>query len=412
MSTIEDSTMIGLLLSPVMQPPIDLLSPSFHIDPWDAYEWMREHDPIFWDETNQLWGLARHHDILDVEHRNEIFSSAHGYRSSEVVGEDNIIALDEPRHRAQRALVAKRFTPTAARSQRAWIDELVAELCTQPLEHGRMEVVSELAGPLPAMWISEALGFGADRWPDVMSWSERMAFHDALEPGGARDMAAGAAVQEFGAAVGVLLSDLFSNPAQSGCPMDALIPTWATAEIDGRQLSYDTVLWETLLFIVGGAETTRTALVHGLHAFAENPDQWELLHSNPELITSAVEEVVRWVTPLNNMFRTALADTTIGDTPISGGDRIMLLYPSANRDASVFDDPDRFDISRNPNRHLGFGHGTHHCIGANTARTELASALSYLAARITNLTPVAPPKVEANVFARSVTNYELTFDLR
>ena len=397
-----------------MRSSIDLLSPDFHVDPWQSYAWMREHEPIFWDEKNQLWGLSLHHNIVDVEHRSDIFSSAHGYRSAEVEGENSIIAIDEPRHRAQRALVAKRFTPTAARAQREWIDELVAGLCAEPLTSKRMEVVSDLAGPLPAMWIAEALGFGVDRWPEVMSWSERMAFHDMLEPGGPRDMAAGSAVHEFSTAVGVLLSDLFSNPEDesSGCPMDALIPTWATAEVDGQPLSYHTVLWETLLFIVGGAETTRTALVHGLHAFAENPEQWEQLHEQPELITSAVEEVIRWVTPLNNMFRTALTDTSIDDTTIRRGDRVILLYPSANRDASVFDDPDRFDITRSPNRHLGFGHGTHHCIGANTARTELASALSYLSERITNLTPAGPPKIEANIFARTVTDYELTFDLR
>lgn len=388
------------------RPVLDLLSPGFHIDPWDAYAWIRDNEPIYRDETNNLWGISKHADIIDVERRNSVFSSAHGYRSVEAEGENNIIAIDEPRHRAQRALVSKRFTPSAARAQRPWIDDRVAELCAEPLERGRMEVVGELAGPLPAMWIAETLGFGADRWPEVKSWSERMAFHDSLEPGDVRDMAAGSAVDEMTMAVGALMGQL------DRCPMDALIPTWVGAKIDGQPLQQETVLWETLLFIVGGAETTRTALVHGLHAFAEHPDQWELLFHEPDLIESAVEEVIRWVTPLNNMFRTALVDTTIRETSIAAGDRIMLLYPSANRDSAVFADADRFDVARHPNRHLGFGHGIHFCIGANTARTELASALSYLSQRITGLTPVHPLFTEANVFARTVPNYEITFEVR
>lgn len=391
---------------PDTRPVVDLLSPSFHTDPWKSYAWMRNNEPIYRDKKNKLWGVSTHADIIDVERRNTTFSSAHGYRSVEAEGENNIIAIDEPRHRAQRALVSKRFTPSAARSKRPWIDDRVAELCAGPLERGRMEVVGELAGPLPAMWIAETLGFGADRWPELKSWSERMAFHDSLEPGSERDIAAGSAVNEMTMAVGALLRQL------DGCPMDALIPTWLRSEIDGQPLGYQTVLWETLLFIVGGAETTRTALVHGLHAFAEHPEQWERLFTQPELIDSAVEEVIRWVTPLNNMFRTALVETTIGATPIAAGDRIMLLYPSANRDSAVFEDADRFDIGRQPNRHLGFGHGVHFCIGANTARTELASALNYLSQRITRLTAEHPPVAEANVFARTVPRYEITFDLR
>ncbi len=388
------------------RPAIDFLSPAFHIDPWATYQWMRNNEPVYRDETNSLWGISTHADIIDVERRNTIFSSAHGYRSVEADGEDNIIAIDEPRHRAQRALVSKRFTPAAAREQRPWIDARIAELCAGPLERGRMEVVSELAGPLPAMWIAETLGFGAERWPEVQSWSERMAFHDSLEAGSERDIAAGNAVHEMTMAVRELLSQL------DGCPMDSLIPTWVDAMVDGQPLHYQTVLWETLLFIVGGAETTRTALVHGLHAFAEHPEQWERLYHEPDLINTAVDEVVRWVTPLNNMFRTALVDTTIGDTAISRGDRVILLYPSANRDSAVFDHPDGFDIARNPNRHLGFGHGVHHCIGANTARAELAGVLTYLSQRITRLDFTAPPDIEPNVFTRSVPKYEITFELR
>jgi cytochrome P450 family 142 subfamily A polypeptide 1 len=134
--------------------------------------------------------------------------------------------------------------------------------------------------------------------------------------------------------------------------------------------------------------------------------------ADPELATTAVEEMIRWVTPLNNMFRTALADDEVGGQPIAAGDRLMLAYPSANRDESVFDDPFTFDITRNPNPHIAFGHGTHFCLGANFARHELVLLLQKLSAAITELSPLTEPDVEPNVFARAVRSFDLGFTAR
>ena len=140
---------------------------------------------------------------------------------------------------------------------------------------------------------------------------------------------------------------------------------------------------ETGLFIAGGAETTRTAIAHGLRAFADHPDQWERLADEPDLVPSAVDEVIRWVTPLNNFFRTAVEDSTIGEQAVADGDRVILLYPSANRDEAVFDDPFTFDITRRPNPHVAFGYGTHFCVGANFAKYELALLFAELTRRFT-----------------------------
>ena len=162
------------------------------------------------------------------------------------------------------------------------------------------------------------------------------------------------------------------------------------------------MMHETGLFIAGGAETTRTVIARGLAILAEHPDQWEAAAADPALVPGLVEEVIRWVTPLNNMFRRVLTDDHIGDQPVQAGDRVMLAYPSANRDEAVFDEPFRFDIRRDPNPHLAFGQGTHFCVGANLARLELRLLFGALTQRWTNLRVITPPDIEPNIFAGAV----------
>jgi cytochrome P450 family 142 subfamily A polypeptide 1 len=197
-----------------------------------------------------------------------------------------------------------------------------------------------------------------------------------------------------------------------GCPAHDLISTWVHARLDGGALSPQTIVHEVGLFISGGAETTRTAISHGLAAFAQHPDQWELLAQRPEMLPGAVDEVLRWVTPLNNMFRRAASDDVIRDQPVRRGDRIILIYPSANRDEEVFSDPFTFDITRDPNPHVAFGFGTHLCVGANLARVTLAEVFAALSQKITALRIIEAPDVEANIFARAVRRFELGFDAR
>ncbi|HET7722363.1 MAG TPA: cytochrome P450, partial [Acidimicrobiales bacterium] len=162
----------------------------------------------------------------------------------------------------------------------------------------------------------------------------------------------------------------------------------------------------------GGAETTRTAIARGLAVLADHPDQWEAAAADPALVPGLVEEVIRWVTPLNNMFRRVLSDDHIGAQAVSEGDRVMLAYPSANRDESVFDDPFRFDIRRDPNPHVAFGQGTHFCLGANLARLELRVLFGKLTRSWTNLRVLDGPDIEPNIFAGVVRSMRLAFDRR
>jgi cytochrome P450 family 142 subfamily A polypeptide 1 len=187
---------------------------------------------------------------------------------------------------------------------------------------------------------------------------------------------------------------------------------WANATVKGCPMTDDAIMNETGLFISGGAETSRTAIARGLRIFCDHPDQWDQLASEPTLVPTAVDEVLRWVSPLNQMFRTAVAEDEIGGTSVHLGDRIVLLYPSANRDEAVFDDPFRFDITRDPNPHLAFGFGPHVCIGQSLARLELEVLFGEMARRFTNLRVISEPVIERNIFAGAVQRFDLAFDRR
>ena len=209
------------------------------------------------------------------------------------------------------------------------------------------------------------------------------------------EMAVGVACMEFNQQLMEMV------PERRACPADDLVSVWANA------YEHDKVFNETGLFIAGGAETTRTAIAHGLRAFADHPDQWDRLVERPDLVPSAVDEVIRWVTPLNNFFRTAVADSMIGDQAVAEGDRVILLYPSANRDEAVFDEPFRFDITRRPNPHVAFGYGTHFCVGANFAKYELGLLFGELTRRFRAPEVVSEPDVEPNIFARAVRSFDV-----
>ena len=266
---------------------------------------------------------------------------------------------------------------------------------------GDVEVVEALAAQLPSRLTTVLLGFPEDTWRDVKSWSERLMRIDQATVDNDTAMGMMTAIQEFAQVV-------WSTAAERrGCPADDLISSWVGADFDEL-----TMVHETGLFISGGAETTRTAISRGLRVLADHPDQWEAAAADPALVPGLVEEVIRWVTPLNNFFRSAAVDTAIGEQAIAAEDRICLVYPSANRDELVFDDPFRFDIRRSPNRHVAFGSGTHFCLGVNLARTELRMLFGALTQRLTNLRVVTEPDIEPNIFAGAVRSFHLAFDLR
>ena len=381
---------------------IDLLDPSlYQSNPHDVWRWMRANEPVYRDEKNKLWGISRHADVMDVERRSSVFSSEGVYRAVLSPGESNMIAQDDPRHRQQRMLVQPQLTHAGVATRTAEVEALVAELVAEAVAQGEFDVVELIAGQLPARMTARLLGFPEEMWPEVKSWSERLMRTDMRDRDPLVMNEFIDANREFLGAMMPIMQEV------TACPRNDFMSIWAHAEIDGQKLPPEAIFHEVGLFIAGGAETTRTAISHGLRAFVDHPEQWEELAAKPELINSAVEEVLRWVTPLNNFFRMALTDDVVGGQPIAAGDRIIMLYPSANRDEAVFENPFEFDIHRNPNPHLSFGFGTHLCIGANLARLVLTTVFRELSGRATDLSVVSEPDVEANIFARAVKSFQI-----
>jgi cytochrome P450 family 142 subfamily A polypeptide 1 len=391
----------------VTQP--DLLAPSFYGDidgMHDAFRAMRAEGPVWRDEKNGLWGVVRHAPIIEVEGRADVFSSQGCYRSRVAPQEEDMIAKDDPVHREQRALVASRFTPKGIQRLEAVIESTIAELVDGFVDGDDFEVVGDLAAPLPARLTAHLLGFGEDSAPSLRSWSERLMRIDQLEDDPAVMMGMMTAIQEFATELGPMVDDRRREPR------DDIVSIWANAELGGCPMEPSVLVQETGLFISGGAETTRTVIARGLYELTRHPDAWETMASDPGAMPAAVEEIIRWVTPLNNMFRTATRDAEIAGTPVRAGDRVALLYPSANRDESVFADPYTFDIARHPNPQIAFGFGPHFCLGASLARLELRALFTHLARRITNLRVVVEPDIEPNIFVGAVRSMTLGFDRR
>lgn len=368
---------------------------------------MPAHDPVHHDTSSGFWAVTRHADVLFAERHPDIFSSEGAYRVNESPYESNMIARDDPQHLQQRRLVNRGFTPKAVREQSSSFAAMIEDMVDAVTDDGRCEVVEAIAGQLPARFTCNLLGLPEEEWRHVKSLSERFMRIDSM-------MFDSTAMQGMVEGTTELMDIITETvPRERGCPAsDGLLSKWSHAEIDGEELPVDQIFHETGLFIAGGAETTRTAIAHGLRAFCDHPDQWELLYERPELIPTAVEEVIRWVTPLNNMFRKTTRETELGGQTLPAGARLALLYPSANRDEAVFDDPFTFDVRRDPNPHIAFGHGTHYCIGANFARHELELLFTKLTRDWTDLHVVDEIDVEPNIFAPAVRSFGLGFRRR
>jgi len=388
---------------------IDLLDGDFYVsDPYPTYAWMRDHAPVYWDETNELWGIARYDDVVFVEKHKDLFISSDqekgGYRPN-IPADRALIGLDDPVHTKRRNLVSRRFTPRAAGQWEDHVREVVnALLDDMAAAGGEVEIVETLAAPLPAMMIGKLLGFGEDRWRELKHWSETTI---ALGGGPRYFTEAGVtAAMEFAQASAELYEE------KRGCPVDDVMSVWTAAEIDGQPLTLEEVIPDCLLLLDGGAETTRTVIARTILNLIANPDQWTRLRDGADS-TIATEEFIRYVTPVNNMCRVATRDVDLGGETIRAGQQAVLMYPSANRDPAHFADPERFDITRHPNPHLAFGFGTHFCLGASLARLEIRVFFEELRKRVTGmrLVPGTAPVDMPNAFVYGLTSAHVAFEL-
>ncbi|MEX1218611.1 MAG: cytochrome P450 [Acidimicrobiales bacterium] len=392
-------------------PYINLLDPQFYVEPWGAYRWLRENDPVHWDPVHKLWGISRYEDIVEVEKNWSAFTSTAGSRpATDQTDDTSMINRDDPEHQQQRMLVARQFTPRAVKQIEGKIRSLVNELIDEVAPSGRCEAIESLASPLPAILIGDKLGFPRELWPKLREWSEITMYESGQNPPDGTPAATSdrsmVAIMEFSMATMELIA------ARRQDPQDDLLSIWANAEVDERLWTDGEIISECLLLLDGGAETTRTVIGSIIRELALQPQQRQILIDNPGVLSdTGVEEFIRWVTPILNMRRTATEDIVFRGKEIRQGDQILLMYASANRDPSVFTDPDSFDVQRSHNHHVAFGFGTHFCLGSSLARIEIRVMFEELLRRIPDwrLASEPEPKILGATFTRAYDRVEIEF---
>jgi cholest-4-en-3-one 26-monooxygenase len=363
---------------------IDLMDGHWYAQqPYELWAWMRENAPVYWDPKGEVWGITRYDDVLAIEKDPKTYSS---YKAPRPHGDPlpMMISMDDPLHTRRRKLVNKGFTPRRVRDHEQTIRRLCTEIIDRVCEKGSCDFVWDIAAPLPLLLIADMLGFPPESYDDLLRWSDDMMRGTTVNDEAAMQLAhmAGFAFREFQLGV---IADRRSKP-----PQDDLVSILCYAEVDGEKLDDESIIQESLLILIGGDETTRHVITDGMITLLEHPDQKELLASKPELIDNAVEELLRWVTPIKNMARTVMREHELRGQKLHEGDQVMLMYPSANRDPDVFEDPDTFDITRTTNQHLAFGFGPHFCLGASLARIELKVMFSELLRRLPDLHLAGP----------------------
>lgn len=361
------------------RPDVDLTDGQFYAggDARAVYRWMREHEPVFRDR-NGLGAIATHRGVIDAERAPELFSNAGGIRPTSPVL-PYMIDMDDPAHLSRRRLVNAGFTRKGVRDRAESVAALCDTLIDAVCERGECDFVRDLAAPLPMAVIGDMLGVAPHDRATLLAWSDDMVV--ALSSS-ASESARAAAVESL-TAYKDFMDGLIA--ARRRDPSDDLVSTLITAEVDGERLTNDQIVYETLLILIGGDETTRHTLSGGTEQLLRHPGQWAALQADPALMDAAVEEMLRWTTPIKNMCRTLTADADFHGTALRAGEKVLLLFESANFDESVFDDPECFRIGRTPNNHVTFGFGTHFCLGNQLARLEIATMTRRVLMRMPDL---------------------------
>jgi cytochrome P450 family 142 subfamily A polypeptide 1 len=362
-----------------VRPGLNLLDGRWYADdPHEVWSWMRREAPVYYDETARVWGISRYDDVLAIEKDPSTFSShlaprPHGSHLP------MMISMDDPEHHQRRSLVNRGFTPRRIAEMEGLVTTHSRRIVDRVCETGTCDFVWDVAAPLPLMMIAELLGFEPEVHDDLLHWSDDLIRATTIDPTPEQTQAGAEAMLAFRALQLDVIADRRANPR------DDLITKLCQAEIDGFSLDDESIVNETLLILIGGDETTRHVLSGGMLALLERPDQLALLSSDLDQLPVAVEELLRWVSPIKNMSRTATTDVELRGQELHRGDQLILFYPSANRDEEVFFDPDRLDLGRQPNPHLAFGFGPHFCLGAALARLELRVMFREVLVRLPDL---------------------------
>ncbi len=359
---------------------VDLTDGNFYADgnAREAYRWMRANEPVFRDR-NGLAAATTYQAVLDAERNPELFSSTGGIRP-DTPGMPYMIDMDDPAHVLRRKLVNAGFTRKRVMDKVPSIATLCDTLIDSVCERGECDFVRDIAAPLPMAVIGDMLGVLPEERGTLLKWSDDLV--SGLSSN-IDEMTIQATMQAF-ADYNAYTVDMIAKCRAE--PSDNLFSILVNAEVEGQKMADDEIVMETLLILIGGDETTRHTLSGGTEQLLRHRDQWDRLVADPDgLLPAAIEEMLRWTSPVKNMCRTLTADTTFHGTELRQGEKIMLMFESANFDEAVFGDPDDFRIDRNPNSHLAFGFGAHFCLGNQLARLELSMMTKRVLQRLPDL---------------------------
>jgi cytochrome P450 len=379
---------------------IDLLDPASFADgqPHEQFRWLRDNAPVYRHPEPQgpgFWAVTRYEDVRDVGRDPEHYSSVPTIMIPDFANIDfgdhqMMITSDPPRHTRLRRIINSQFTPRAAQQLRLRIDELAAEIIDAVIERGECDAVTDIAGEMPSFVIAELLGIPLDDGRRLYHLTETIhAAPDTVPPGAGLN----AIIEMFNYAHEVA-EDKRAHPG------DDLASRILGAEVDGERLDDIDFNLFFLLLIDAGGDTTRNLVGGGLVALFDHPDERRRLQDDLDaMLPSAVDEMLRWVSPVIYMRRTATQDCVLAGTPVATGDKVVMYYGSANRDERAFAEPDRFDVGRAPNEHIAFGGGgPHFCLGSHIARVEIQALLRELLTRLPDITPAGPAEWLASNF--------------
>jgi cytochrome P450 len=421
---------------PVFEPRLPASVDDIQLDQlefWDApaeeregaFELLRREQPMSFTEEFDpppefplpkgpgYWSVTRHSDVIDASRRSDIFCSGKGIQIPDLPAElseffGSMIAMDDPRHGRLRRIVSRGFTPRSLAQLQDGVEQRAEALVDAVIEKGECDFVTEIAAPLPLGIICDMMGIPDSQMQFVFDQTNII-----LGLGDPEYVAEGTNPLVAALNSGRLLAELMNELAteRRRTPMDDFTSQLLNAEIDGEALTDQEIASFFVLLVAAGNETTRNAISHGMKALSDHPDQRRKWAADFEaLAPTAVEEIVRWASPVLHFRRTATQDTELGGQKIRSGEKIVLWYNSANRDEEVFEKPHSFDVTRAPNEHVGFGGpGAHFCLGANLARREITVLFRSLLRRLPDLEISGPPEMLRSNFIHGIKRMPCAF---
>jgi cholest-4-en-3-one 26-monooxygenase len=397
-------------------PPIDLANPDVFASgvPHDAFRKLRQEAPLafFPERTGPgFFSVTRHRDIMHVSKHPEQYASRFGTNIEDQTGDQLarlqtiMLNMDPPQHVKYRRVVKRGFTPRRAADMAPHVRELAREIVDRVASKGECDFVAEVAAELPLLVICELMGIPNEDRRKIFELSNRLIGFDDPEFQTDPSDAEAAAIEMW------TYAHLLGGKRRAA-PTGDLVSDLVTGQVDGEALTELEFNNFFLLLAVAGNETTRNAISGGLLALMEHRGQWERLRNDRALMATAVDEIIRFVTPVIYMRRTAVRDVKLSGVEIRAGQKLVLWYPSANRDETVFERPDAFDVGRDPNPHLGFGIGEHFCLGSHLAKLEIRCLFEELLTRLPDIELAGPPRRLRSNFISGIKSLPVKFSAR